>query len=143
MQTCTLAWQVREQQQKYTITAGRRCVIGRHDRYCDIVLPEATVSRQHAAIEMVGETFHLSNVSKTSLVYFNEQTRLSQQQSMPLKPGDIFRVGPITFTVLRPTRKTLKLRCAHCDRLVEYTPEAFCPWCGRALSNGESIIVEE
>jgi predicted component of type VI protein secretion system len=146
MPTYTLAWQVEGKQQTYTLTAERRCVIGRQDRGCDIVLKVSTISRQHAAIDMVGETFYLSNLSQTNSVYYNEQTRLSKNQSMPLKPGDRFRLGSVTFEVQeerKPKVKKLKMRCAHCDRIVDYRPEAFCPWCGRALSNAESMFVEQ
>jgi pSer/pThr/pTyr-binding forkhead associated (FHA) protein len=143
VQTFTLAWQTGGQRQTYTVTAGRRCLIGRQNSSCDIILPLATVSRQHVVIDSVGETFYLWNLSQTSPVYFNEQTPLRQHQSMLLKSGDTFRVDTITFEVLQPIVKVLKLRCAHCSRLIDYTPEAFCPWCGRALSNGDSIIVQQ
>ncbi len=143
VQTLMLAWQMNGQRQTYTVSAGRRCLIGRQNSACDIVLPLATVSRQQAAIDSVGERFYLWNLSQTNLVYFNEQTPLRQYQSMPLAPGDTFRIDTITFEVLQPVVKVFKLRCAHCARLFDYTPEAFCPWCGRALSNGDSIIVQQ
>lgn len=146
MQTFTLAWQVEGHQHTYTVTAGRRCLIGRQATACDIVLQPSMISRQHAIIDMMNDTFYLWNLSGTNRICFNEQTHLTQHQSMPLKPGDIFRIGPITFEVqaaAKPTVRIYKLRCAHCDRIVDYTPEAFCPWCGRALSNGESIILEQ
>lgn len=140
VQTLTLVWQIRGQRETYTVAAGRRCLIGRLSSACDIVLPLATVSRQHAVIDSVGETFYLWNLSQTSLVYFNEQMPLRQYQCTLLKSGDTFRVDTITFEVVQPLVKILKLRCAHCSRVIDYTPEAFCPWCGRALSNGASII---
>jgi predicted component of type VI protein secretion system len=146
MQAITIVWQIKGQQQTYTLIAGRRCVIGRQDQTCDIALPLPTVSRQHATIDLVGETCYLYNISQTNSVYVNEKNRLRKNQSTPLKPGDTFRLGTITFEVRetpRPAPKILKLRCAHCDRIVDYQPEAFCPWCGRALSNAESIITEQ
>lgn len=143
MQTLTLAWQIREERQTYTVAAGRRYLIGRQSSACDIVLPLATVSRQHAVIDSVGETFYLWNLSQTSPIYFNEQMPLGQYQSVPLKSGDTFRVDTIPFEVVQPIAKMLKLRCAHCSRVIDYTPEAFCPWCGRALSNGDSIIFHQ
>jgi len=146
MQTVTLAWQIEGQRQTYTLTGGRRCVIGRMNQGCDIILNSSTISRQHAAIEQVGETFYLWNLSQTNAIHVNERAHLAHRQSMPLNPGDTFRLGAVTFEVLgapKITMKILKMRCAHCDRVVEYTPEAFCPWCGRALSNGESMFVEQ
>lgn len=142
VQAFTLAWQISGQRQTYTLTAGRRYLIGRQNSACDIVLPLATVSRQHAAIDLVGATCYLWNLSQTNLVYFNEQTPLRQYQSMPLTSGDTFRIDTITFEVFQSVVKSLKLRCAHCARVIDYTPEGFCPWCGRALSNGDSIIVQ-
>ena len=142
MRTFTLAWQIRGQQHTYTVIAGRRCLIGRRSATCDIVLPLATVSRQHAVIDSVGETFYLWNLSQTSTVCFNERTPLGQYQCMPLKSGDMFRIDTIPFEVLQPIVKVLKLRCAHCARVIDYTVEGFCPWCGRALSNGDSIIMQ-
>lgn len=141
VQSFTLAWQMNGQPQTYTVTAGRRCLIGRQNSACDIVLPLAAVSRQHAAIDSVGETFYLWNLSQTNPVYFNAQVPLRQYQSTPLQSGDTFRIETITFEVFQPMVKTLKLRCAHCARVIDYTLEGFCPWCGRALSNGDSIIV--
>ncbi|HEY7355252.1 MAG TPA: FHA domain-containing protein [Ktedonobacterales bacterium] len=142
MQTFTLAWQMDGQPHTYTVTAGRRCLIGRLNPSCDIVLPLAAVSRQHAVIDAVGETFYLWNLSQTNPVYFNEQTPLKQYQSMPLAPGDTFRVETVIFEVLQPVVRVFKLRCANCGRVIDYSPEAFCPWCGRALSNGDSIIAQ-
>lgn len=144
MQTFTLAWQMEGQQHTYTITAGQRCLIGRQDNLCDIVLNLPTVSRQHAAIDMVGETFYLYNLSQTNLVYLNGRTGLGCNQHMPLQPGDTFRLSSVTFEVQearQPAAHVYKLRCAHCERVVDYHPEAFCPWCGRALSNGETVVL--
>lgn len=141
VQSFTLAWQMNGQPLTYTVTAGRRCLIGRQRSACDIVLLLAAVSRQHAAIDSVGEIFYLWNLSQTNPVYFNEQMPLRQYQSMSLQSGDMFRIETITFEVLQPMVKTLKLRCAHCARVIDYALEGFCPWCGRALSNGDSIIL--
>ncbi len=143
MYVLTLAWQMRGERQSYTVLAGRRCLIGRRHSSCDIVLPLATVSRQHAVIDSVGETFYVWNLSQTSPVYFNEQMPLMQYEAMPIKPGDTFRVDTITFEVLQPIVKVLKFRCANCARVIDDTPEAFCPWCGRALSNGASMLFHQ
>ncbi len=106
VQSFTLAWQMNGQPQTYTVTAGRRCLIGRQNSTCDIILPLAAVSRQHAAIDSVGETFYLWNLSQTNPVYFNEQI-LRQYQSTPLQSGDTFRIETITFEVFRPIVKIL------------------------------------
>ena len=79
-----------------------------------------TVSRQHAAIDVVGETLSLSNLSRTNPVYLKGGTRLSYHQYTLLQPGDTFRLGFITFEV-QEAANVHKLRCAHCEHVVDYT----------------------
>lgn len=142
MRSVTLRWQIQGQWQLYTVTTDQPCVIGREEGSCQIIINDRSVSRQHASISAKEATFYLSNISETNIISFNSQYRLAQNQTTPLKPGDTFRLGAIRMWVLpsqRPT--TLKVKCARCTRLVDYHPEGFCPWCGRALANGQ--VVEE
>jgi predicted component of type VI protein secretion system len=146
MQTLTLAWQIQGQPYTYTVSGGRPCVIGRQAGACDILLADPSVSRQHAMIFADGDTFYLRNLSQQNLVRFNAQYRLAFDQRVPLQQGDSFRLGPIELRVTggpvsRP--KALKIQCANCKRTVDYQPEEFCPWCGRALANGQAILVDQ
>jgi predicted component of type VI protein secretion system len=146
MRTLTLTWQKQGQWQRYTVTAERPCVIGRQEGVCQILLDDRSVSRQHASIYAENGTFHLRNLSQTSIISFNHRFRLTYNQDTPLKPGDTFRLGTTTLAVLQPDQpvvKVLKIKCARCGKLVDSHLEGFCPWCGRSLANGEIIEVEQ
>lgn len=140
-----LSWQVDGRRQTYMVTADRRCLIGSEDGTCDIVLQFPTVSHQHAAISRAGETFYLCNISKRNSILVNELTRVGPGHCLPLKLADSFRVGPIAFHVLEALNAPaahFRLQCAHCHQVIDDTPEAFCPWCGRALTNGDTVRVK-
>ena len=142
MRSLTIRWQMqgREQWHLYTVTADQPCVIGREEGVCQIVIDDRSVSRQHASISAKDETFYLSNLSQTNIISFNSQYRLAQNQTTPLKIGDTFRLGVVRMWVVPSQRPTvLKVKCARCAKLVDYHPEGFCPWCGRALANGQVV----
>ncbi len=146
MRTLTLTWQAQGRWQSYTVAAERPCVIGRQAGVCQIVLDDRSVSRQHASIYAVNGTFHLRNLSQSSIISFNHRFRLTYNQDTPLKPGDTFRLGTTHLMVMQPqqpTTKVLKVKCARCGKLVDSHLEEFCPWCGRSLANGQLIEVEE
>jgi predicted component of type VI protein secretion system len=145
MRTLTLSWQAQGQWQQYTVTAERPCVIGRQSGACQITLDDRSVSRQHASIYAQNGTFHLRNLSQSSIIAFNNRFRLTYSQDTPLKPGDTFRLGTTHFWVMQPQQpqaRALKIRCARCGKLVDSHLEGFCPWCGRSLANGEIVEVE-
>src|SRR5689334_3733739 len=144
MQTLTLWWQIQGHPFTRAFSDERPYIIGRQAD-CDVILDDPGISRQHASLTAKGDTFYLCNLSQNNLVRFNNQFRLAYQQTVPLKTGDSFRLGRIDVLVTSAPAhkaKVLKLKCARCTRLVDYRPEEFCPWCGRALANAEALLVE-
>jgi predicted component of type VI protein secretion system len=144
MDKLTLTWQAQGQTHSHDIRIGQKYLIGRQKGSCDIVLSDPSVSRQHASIYTTGETFYLRNESQKNTINFNSRFYLTTSQAIPIHPGDSFSLGGVTFRVEapRPTIKIFKIRCAQCDHVVDYNPESFCPWCGRALANGETVFEE-
>jgi predicted component of type VI protein secretion system len=144
----TLHWSLHDQEHSYTVRSTDEVAIGRRDE-CEVVLPFATISRRHALIYAQGTTFYVRNLSQTNTVRINNETRLSYDQAMPLKSGDVVRLGPVELTVKgRETQpnydemanRTLKIRCSNCGQVTDYNPESFCPWCGMSLAGSQTVI---
>lgn len=77
-------------------SAGLR--IGRNPESCDIVLTEATVSREHALVEDGDGGLTLIHLSWTNPTWVNEHPVLRAE----LHPGDEVRIGGTVFTVEGP-----------------------------------------
>ena len=69
--------------------------IGRDPSACQIVVSEASVSREHAVIRPNGSTLTIKNLSGTNPTFVND--RAIQETS--LKSGDKVKVGESVFTV--------------------------------------------
>jgi hypothetical protein len=65
-----------------------RFILGRSKTQADLVLDDANVSRQHAAIERVGETWFLADLGSTNGCYVEGQ-RVSRR---PIADGDIIEI---------------------------------------------------
>jgi hypothetical protein len=65
-----------------------RFVLGRSKTQADLVLDDANVSRQHAAIERVGDTWFLADLGSTNGCYVDGQ-RVSRR---PLADGDVIEI---------------------------------------------------
>lgn len=65
-----------------------RFVLGRSKAQADLVLDDANVSRQHAAIERVGETWYLADLGSTNGCYIDGQ-RISRRA---LTDGDVIEI---------------------------------------------------
>lgn len=146
MRTLTLAWLAGGVLQQQIITADQSCVIGRQADLCQIALDDRSVSRQHAAIQVVNGKFCLRNLSEQNVIILNKEFRLAYDQEILLKPGDTFRLGQVYLWVMQmdlPEKTVLKVKCANCGKLSESRLEGFCPWCGRSLANGQLIEVAE
>lgn len=144
----TLNWQLHDHAHTHTVRAGEEVTLGRREE-CDIVLPFATVSREHAQIYSEAGLFYIRNLSQTNTVRVNEEERLTQNQTASLNPGDVIRLGPIEITVecleeqkeLEAMKnRTLKIRCSNCGQVTDYNPESFCPWCGMSLAGSQTVV---
>jgi predicted component of type VI protein secretion system len=141
MDSIRIEWQHEGQTHTHTVTSTEQTCIGRRSD-CDIVLPAGTISRRHALLFKEGSVFVIQNISETNPVHFNEHRVMGPGQKTPIKPGDIFRVGPVHFRVAVPPNvkpPQIKIRCSNCQEIVDYHPESFCPSCGIALSSGETV----
>jgi hypothetical protein len=65
-----------------------RFILGRSKSQADLVLDDANVSRQHAAIERVGDTWFLADLGSTNGCYVDGQ-RVSRRQ---LSDGDLIEI---------------------------------------------------
>ena len=140
-----LEWDVHDQPHSYTVRPAEQAAIGRRDD-CQVVLPFATISRRHALIYAQEGTFYVRNVSQTNTVRVNDDNRLSFEESAPLQPGDMLRLGPVEIQIRankeleEMKNRVLKIRCSNCGQVTDYKPESFCPWCGMSLAGSQTII---
>lgn len=65
-----------------------RFILGRSKTQADLVLDDANVSRQHAAIERVGDTWYLADLGSTNGCYVEGQ-RVSRR---PIADGDVIEI---------------------------------------------------
>ena len=65
-----------------------RFLLGRSKSQADLVLDDANVSRQHAAIERVGDTWILADLGSTNGCYVDGQ-RVSRRQ---IEDGDVIEI---------------------------------------------------
>ncbi len=70
----------------------RGVLIGRHDR-CDIVIPEASVSRVHAVLLDVDDTLFLIDTGSSNGVWHRSGARV---RCAPVEDGDAFLIGAAT-----------------------------------------------
>lgn len=77
-------------------TVGRDGLrIGRDASSCQVVLNEASVSREHAMIRVEGSALSIRNLSGTNPTYVNDRAI----QEATLADGDTVRIGDAVFTV--------------------------------------------
>jgi HEAT repeat protein len=81
--------------QTTVVEPGARKVIGR-DRTAAIVIPDATVSRFHAAIDGAVTPFTVADEASSSGTWLNARR---VRQPTPLAPGDEIRVGQVLLLV--------------------------------------------
>ncbi len=141
-----LTWHLPDgQARSYQVSEARPVVIGRSAEQCDVVISDPTISRRHASIYASGGTFYLRNESATNVVHFNDQYQLTMHQTVPLRPSDRFRIGPVYVQVAagRPAVHVPipKIKCHRCGNICDYDPEEFCPHCGESLAAGQTVFI--
>lgn len=77
---------------------GTHVTFGRSEgpAYRHVQLREGTVSRQHARMELRESQWHLTNLSATNPVVYNEQV-LAVREERPLTDGDRIEMGEVVF----------------------------------------------
>ncbi|MCB0919762.1 MAG: FHA domain-containing protein [Actinobacteria bacterium] len=73
----------------------RRITIGRSTE-CDVVLVDATVSRLHASIELVGNSWRIVDKGSRNGVYVNG---VRASRATPIRSGDRISLGDASFQV--------------------------------------------
>lgn len=143
MDKLMLQWHAEGQHQSHTITIGGQATIGRRSD-CTIVIKSETISRQHAIVFSQGGGFYIRNLSRVNPVRIDDNVRLGFNEVSPLLPGNVIRIGPAEFQIkgeIDPTGSTKpKIRCLNCNKVQDYDPKGFCPWCGMALAAGQTVM---
>lgn len=131
-----LSWSMDGKPHTYTITDNRQIMVGRRLE-CDIVLPDPSVSRQHATILGANGGFQLRNLSQVHPIHIKTDEVLHQlpyNQTHQLEAGMTFQIGPIHFEVssiekIEAPETSEKIKCPNCNKLADIGLTE-CPWCG-------------
>ncbi|HCE73776.1 MAG TPA: hypothetical protein DEP67_04775, partial [Lachnospiraceae bacterium] len=70
----------------------RLLIIGKSPRDCDICLKSDTVSRIHARIERVSDTYYLTDLFSTNGTFLNGH-KLEPNHASPIPPGAEIRIA--------------------------------------------------
>ena len=139
MSELTLHWHEGNQHKSRNVAVGNELTIGRRSD-CHIVIAEKTVSRRHGLIYSAEGQFMIRNLSQTNPIRLNDR-ELQHGDFASLKEADVIKIGPTSFEVsLALSEGAHKIRCINCNRILEYDPTGFCPWCGMALSAGTTVM---
>lgn len=135
-----LVWEADNHQHTHRLEEQKPVLIGRH-KECSVTLPFNTVSRRHALVLVQNNAIYLRNLSRINVIRTSGGGRVAHNETIQLADGQRFQVGPVTFRLLSlPAEDSVvKIRCAHCRRIVAYNPQGFCPWCGTALAGGQTV----
>ena len=85
-------------QQKQLFSFGTSITIGREDA-CDLVLPDPSISRQHAQIHIVGEEVIAEDLGSQNGIVVDGQ-RLREGQRLPMKSKSEMQLGKFTLVLL-------------------------------------------
>ena len=74
-------------------------VIGRDDSCCQIVLPEASVSRQHVRLELISSEVVITDMASTNGASVNGKRLREDERRVALRDGFIVSLGEIPLLV--------------------------------------------
>jgi predicted component of type VI protein secretion system len=75
--------------------AGTDCIIGRHEG-CKIRIASDDVSKQHCRLKHKADGLYLKDLGSRNGTFLNDQ---QIAEEVKVKPGDLLRVGPMTFLI--------------------------------------------
>jgi pSer/pThr/pTyr-binding forkhead associated (FHA) protein len=75
--------------------AGLDCIIGRHEG-CKIRIASGDVSKQHCRLRHKDDGLYAMDLGSRNGTFIND---VALSGETPLQPGDLLRVGPMTFLV--------------------------------------------
>jgi sigma-B regulation protein RsbU (phosphoserine phosphatase) len=78
------------------------------DPACDVVVPEATVSRRHAELKWDGQELAVDDLGSSGGTFINDV----RVQHAVVQPGDVLRLGPRTEYQIRPDDASTPLEIA-------------------------------
>ncbi len=139
-QTLRLSWEDPLTGDHREITGHLPITIGRDDSNT-VALHSTTVSRQHARLDAEGEHILIRDLGSTNGILINGQ----QVKQAHLSDGELFQIGPFTFSVLLeappppvvgPAPETLVIRWRKTDESTSHTVTAQLPvTIGRSSEN--------
>ena len=73
------------------------CTVGRAPKFCDVILPDASVARVHARFYRDKDNeLQVMDLNSSGGTYLNG-IRLMPNESMEIQPGDEIRIGRLEF----------------------------------------------
>lgn len=78
-------------------------VIGRHSRYCSLVLSHDSVSRRHARLTLGHERISIEDLGSTNGTFVDGQ-KLAPYAATPLRIGSLIRIGQLEFVLAKKQR---------------------------------------
>lgn len=146
--TMRIRWDHRGHTHEETIFGGDPVIIGRLSP-ATILIPDDTVSRQHAQISEKGNRFVITDLTAGRNPITINQRPLSGERY--LSPGDVITLGAVTVVItsvrsagpqpgaITELTKGRLVNCPTCHREVDGSLQD-CPWCGTALVNAVTIL---
>lgn len=130
----TVQWSPRNGRTR-TCRFSSECTIGRAPSN-RIIVPDAEVSRQHAALRVSNGRLLLHNLSQAGNVQVRSES-LPPSQVTRLHTGDVVTIGSVSMTILdlKTSSTPAPIRCVNptCNRTL--TQEVTdCPWCGTSTA---------